>query len=501
MLYRKTTKAVSAAILTVMALLGVSAHAIIDLDATTAAGVGTITFSKETLGVIASGTAPANQFHGLHLDETGAVSACNAISSTSTSSMLAVKTKLGIRIASGATRYVRLDLTNMRFRKAIVDNSYTDFCTAGASGNPTTTLEAGGAVSDDFVVIGVTAGSTDLGVDQNVAFHLSDNLEIKTGATSGVFAYAAYADLGTAVGETNAVKTASKTGVLVRPSMTVRITEGSPAVANVAVNPRFTDFVGGGRKPLGSVMVSLNNNHLKAVTGGGTVAALADVQSRGWVALTAPGGLEFGTFTMHAGDDCSAAASGVSVAATGDNKGVGIAGVALGTRTLCVAQKKVDDDKDPNTPTVALEIPEVDIKAALNFLKVATAQFAPPNVAAQDIGSIERNGTTVRLPYLSTADGYNNRLIIVNRGSVAADYTLTFTTEDGTTATAGHMAEGMVAANSTMVIRVGDAVTLVGGSRTAATLAVVAPNTLVDVATTIVNLEDGSTDTVTYDTN
>ena len=144
-------------------------------------------------------------------------------------------------------------------------------------------------------------------------------------------------------------------------------------------------------------------------------------------------------------------------------------------------------------------IPETTIAAATAFTANTTAQFAPAALAETTIGSIERNGTTVRLPYLTTYEGYNQRLIIVNRGSVAADYELTFTTEDGTEAAPGHMAEGMVAAGKTLVIPVGDAVTMTGRSRTSATLAVVAPNHLVDVATTIVNIEDGSTDTVTYD--
>ena len=498
MLYRKTTQAVSAAILAVMALLGVSAHAVIDLDARGGATspVGTVTFSKETLGAL---TAPATH-HPLMVNETGAVGACSVASSTSTSTRLAVKADLGMRIGEDQTRYVRLDLTNMLFRTAITDN-FTDVCllTQGISDH-TRALEAGGAKGDDFVIFGISPVGGDAQSTWEIFFALHDLLEIQTGATTGSISYGAYADVGTAVGESNALKRVSKVAVAVAPSVTTKVTPGtSPAVANVATDPRFTDFVGGGRKPLGTVTVTLNTTHLKSVTGGGMVATLRDVMRSGAVTLTAAGGLEFGTFSMHPGSDCTGTAAGVSVATKGETKGQGSVSVAAGARTLCVARRTVDHDNNRTTPAVPQVIPETSIAAAVNYVKNATAHFPPANLAATTIGSIERNGTTVRLPFLTTFENYNNRIVIVNRGNVPADYELMFTTEDAVTATPGHMAEGTVPANATMVIKVADAVTLEGGTRTAATLAVVAPETLVDVATTIVNKMDQSTDTVTYD--
>ena len=498
MLYRKTTQAVSAAILAVMALLGVSAHAVINLDARggAASPVGTVTFSKETLGAL---TAPANH-HPLMVDETNEAGACAVPSSTSTSTRLAVKADLGMRIGEGQTRYVRLDLTNMKFRVAVTD-SFNDVCliTEGIP-NHSRTLEAGGAVGDAFVIYGLSPTGGDAQSSWDVIFALHDRLEIATGATTGSFTYGAYADVGTAVGQSNALRRTSKVGVAVASSVTTKVTPGtSPAVANVATDPRFTDFVGGGRKPLGTVAVTLNTNHLKSVAGGGMVATLRDVMRSGAVTLTAAGGLEFGTFSMHSAADCTGTPAGVTVSSKGETKGQGTVSVAAGARTLCVARRLVDHDNNRTTPAVPQEIPETSIAAAVTYVKNATAHFPPANLAATTIGSIERNGTTVRLPFLTTFENYNNRIVIVNRGNVPADYELMFTTEDDVTATPGHMAEGTVPANATMVIKVADAVTLEGGTRTAATLAVVAPETLVDVATTIVNKMDQSTDTVTYD--
>lgn len=501
MLYRKTTKAVSAAILTVMALLGVNAHAVIDLDATTAAALGAVVFSKETLGNFSPGTAPAQQFHNLYVDEERAPSACNAPSSTATSTRLAVKTAVGMRIPAEGTRYVRLDLTNMRFRVAL-DSTALGVCLTGARTGAAFAIEAGGGVNDTRVILAVTNNtSAALPVSEPLYFALHGNLAIKTGATVGGFTYGAYADLGSANEQRAPLKTTARNGIFVASSVTVRVAPGVPAVADVAVNPRFTDFVGGGRKPLGKVTVTLNKTHLRAVQNGGLVATLAHVRRSGVARFTTPGGLGFGTFTMHAADDCSGTGAPVAVEARGENVGRGSVSLVEGERTLCVARRLHDHDEDRTTDPVPMVIPETTIAAATAFTANTTAQFAPAALAATTIGSIERNGTTVRLPFLTTFDAYNHRIIIVNRGNVAADYELTFTTEDGVTATPGHMAEDTVAANSTKVIRVGDAVTLVGGNRTAATLAVVAPNHLIDVATTIVTLEDKSTDTVTYDAN
>ena len=115
------------------------------------------------------------------------------------------------------------------------------------------------------------------------------------------------------------------------------------------------------------------------------------------------------------------------------------------------------------------------------------------------LGRIMRDGTTVRLPFLTTYSAYNQRLVIVNRGN-AAMYTISFTPEEGAMAVPGSDAEGTLAANSTTVINLADGnlVTLSGKTRTAGTLIVESEPTMIDVATTLVNIATGTTDTVVY---
>ena len=66
-------------------------------------------------------------------------------------------------------------------------------------------------------------------------------------------------------------------------------------------------------------------------------------------------------------------------------------------------------------------------------------------------------------------------------------------------ATPGMYAMGTLEPNSTKVLRAMDVVTLEGRSRTAATFVAEAQSTQIDVATVIVNLMTGSTDTVNYE--
>ena len=113
--------------------------------------------------------------------------------------------------------------------------------------------------------------------------------------------------------------------------------------------------------------------------------------------------------------------------------------------------------------------------------------------------SITRDGTTVHIPFLTTWADYNQRIVVSNRSANEAPYWITFRPEDGVMATPGMYATGTLDGNSTMVLRAMDVVTLEGRSRTAATFVAEAQRTQIDVATVIVNMMTGSTDTVNYD--
>ena len=170
-----------------------------------------------------------------------------------------------------------------------------------------------------------------------------------------------------------------------------------------------------------------------------------------------------------------------------------------GARVPCETYKRIE----PVSYTMDLVIKYAGITAKRQVADDAAA------------GSIKRDGTVVRLGYLTTATdfganaqgvwegwqggSYNQRLVIVNHGSVDAAYTLAdFAAEDGVTVTALDAATGMVPAGRSMVIPIRNMITIEGRSRTSAKLTVVATEANVSVATTQVTLPEGQTDTVVY---
>ena len=133
----------------------------------------------------------------------------------------------------------------------------------------------------------------------------------------------------------------------------------------------------------------------------------------------------------------------------------------------------------------------------------ANAAFLSPS-STHTLGSIERDGSTVRIAYLTTNQKYNQRLVLVNRTTGPVEYSMTFQTAAGTTATARDAASGMLQPGRT-VLMVRDIVEFAvtgrdAGGHGSAEIAVVAARNVIDAATVITNRDDGSTDTVVLDT-
>ena len=119
--------------------------------------------------------------------------------------------------------------------------------------------------------------------------------------------------------------------------------------------------------------------------------------------------------------------------------------------------------------------------------------------ASGPAGSIERNGTTVNISYLSVHPAYNQRLVIVNRGSRDAEFWMDdFQTEEGTEISGD--IRGTVAAGSRMVIRVQDELTVdMGQLRASGTINLTARSGAVDIMTIQENIGTGQLDTTMYD--
>lgn len=537
MLYRKTTTAISAVILGVVALLGATAHAV-DLNhvATPTNPFPTTVFSKETLPRPTS----ARQTHH-------AVMVAQA-----SSTALEIRSALGTlvpRVAAGTDlrpdafggTAVRYDLTNIQWARALTADNLGVF---RADGTPLTNdpsnvprgLRAGGtatagtspncngrtcAIFEIAADDSLSTGGTDLLPDTRLAMQGWDGLlavHRDGGGMARVRVYRNFDDA-LAAGSTGLRSdTGARPMIDVRSSVTTTLTAGAPAVADVAADPRFTNFSPAGAQRLGVISIALNAMHYKA---SGTmmeldlntrVGALGDVMNTtdSGIAFTdTTQNLGFGTFYLGpaaaagTAPTCAAAgAAGVSVASEGENIGRGAAAVFSGTRALCVAPRRPVDPATMRTARTGpnQEIPATAITATVSYAEVTGNAFAAAGMT-RPIGSIVRNGASAQLGYLTVSDRYNQRIIITNRSMADAEYELTnFYTEDGTEASGGEDVMGVVPAETSIVVLTRDAVQFTGSrARGSATLAVTAPAASVSVATTQVNLSDGSTDTVNYD--
>ena len=151
---------------------------------------------------------------------------------------------------------------------------------------------------------------------------------------------------------------------------------------------------------------------------------------------------------------------------------------------------------DGETAIPATEAYGAMVELERNTTNVSATTTLPSGT--HPLGMIGRDGTTIRIPYITTYSEYNQRLVLVNRGDETR-YEIEFMPEDGIMADPESM-EGMLPAGTSMMLT-RDIVTLTGGTRTAASITVDADPSMIDAATVTVNNMDGSTDTVTHTGN
>ena len=354
-------------------------------------------------------------------------------------------------------------------------------------------------------------------INENVApgesiwFNVSGLLAVPAGAGSYTALIASRGGNDSALGP---AFSGSATVVSAVSGLDAGVAMGAPVTADVATG--FKNFVDGANQAaLGSLWARAKEGDAAALAAAdGETAESSDILAAAdALGVTIKGDLSVGTFQLVSATS-TVAADGSFVASQ----------VACDTATaadaLAMEMEEVAEGEDPVTDTsmgtasrtageyglcvnVAENedrIPAGAYTASLSTTAVGEGAMAMEVVTDAAIGSIEQNGTSVNIAYLTASDKYNQRLIIVNRSAREVQYNVTdFVTEDGTTVEATEAASGNIAPMSQAVLRVRDLLTFTGMTRAAATVDVDALTGEVSVATTQVNLEDGSTDTVLYD--
>lgn len=475
MLSRKTLGVAGAAILGSVALLATNtASAVINLDT----GAGGVTVAKETL-----------------LDnEVTTVSDVTYYNVGATAGNLNIAVKQGISLPTNATVFYRFELGNMVFTADSAIASGT--LTSSNSSAPTMALVAGGTVNTNFAVYSV--GEAGLAAD-TLTLAVAD-ISVRSDAAGSVklMIYRESLDATIGAGST-----------LLPPVMVaeaVRVVDGleesgSSRESVADVETGFTKFTGtssssasiGGVQIRPTPGVALQSG--QAITSTNQLVGDSDdsVTGDNNVDVTFKGDFSEHMFTVSLMRDCT---------------GTAVASALNAAKTELVAQPNLEDDSVMDTFYLCIQVaekntmplPTGDYMATVAYGDLANAKFGRADQTVT-IGSIGRDGTTVYIPYLVTDDRYNQRIVIVNRASKDADYSMTFTSEDGIMADPGMAASGTLAANSTTVLRTADVVTITGGPphRASGMMSIVSTPGNISVATNQTTKMGGSTDTVVYE--
>ena len=221
--------------------------------------------------------------------------------------------------------------------------------------------------------------------------------------------------------------------------------------------------------------------------------------------VTVMGDFGFGNVMVHWTSE--PACSGTPIPDTGDllmrddedmvtntemTMAVNVTSFTTAAQHLCITVDNTDDDED----TLHVRIPETVKYVARVSYKAEPNRVHAPMGTDNKLGMIDRDGTTIRLPYLTTNVKFRQRVRIVNRGPEAG-YSMDF---HGDGDVAGEVAVGTLGANSITNMNLGteDVVTPGNGNNTSGTLIVEAGPGMIDVASVQINRELGTTDTVVY---
>jgi len=472
--------------------LGASTVMAVDLDGLTAATKLTSVIANDSLL-----TTNAQAGSGANLGKTYYRVTNSTNDATTVANHIATTGSIGVGLGIGEQVWIRYTLTGGAF-----DGVATLAMLSLNNGDNPDLISEGGAAGSSTVVYQYTVAGTVIDQAEDLIF-TPVNVGWDGVSALGV-SVSTYERLSDATNSTNALTT--KSGTILVGATGVRVLN-NPASVTAEVASLFTAFNAAGTvvaADLGSISIDSSTVAAAApVTAGtfavdsltGDVFAVDDaVTIAGATSLTTiTGDFSFGTFTTSV-NACVAATGAISVAAGTLNAAKTTATVpsslfsaigAVGNHgSLCMTADGTETIPVAAAYTASIALAPVAARAQAQAVRTAT------------FGAIKHNGTTVQLPYLTTFEGYNQRLVIVNRGTTDATYSVTFTPETGSTATAGTAATGTVAAGSTSSIKVTDIVTMTGKTRTAGAIVIVAPTTSLSVATNQVTLADGSTDTV-----
>ena len=403
--------------------------------------------------------------------------------------ILTITSPFGVSLVASQVAYFRVDFGNAKVNTALSTGTVTVGQSLIASPYTVTqlatTLVSGGAVGDSYAIYSVTAPSatTEIKSTSIVTFTPpASALKVTSISSPVTMTYSLYETL--TLASNSGASISSKTANLATFAAGFKYS----IVANntvASVNGSFKKFVASSATTT-PVLANLGTLNYGVTTGvvspiaAGTQVALADLTATG-TKLTISGDFTAVDTTKNGGvflaadSSCTVAGPGVMVAG---NASATIALGAIAGTNVCYAV----------TGTTA--IPAQTITAALTVVPATGSTAA--SVAAQTLGTISHDGTTMVAPLAQVPTGWISRLVLNNSGTVARDYTVTALGETGNTITlTGAAASGTIQPGTT-VIDLAALMTATGAPRSGLKVVVTAPQSEIDGLFQIVNGGNGS---------
>jgi hypothetical protein len=456
MKYKKTTALMAAAAFAATAPLSVLA--VVDLDSATEVS---LKYSDELKGAVDANGRIEVDTNANDLDVAGAA---------------------GFAVATGSViRYYRFDLTGAAFEGTptlsqatvkVANNAQAGVALAGA-------LQNGGDDESYAIFKVTTATNTDEVISASDLTLACAKYDLDPTVTANV-QYQMFETVSNAANSVNPLVNKNiNLAQFVSGANYAGVVEAVAATATVASG--FTKFTGAvtlasiGLLDSGDVITTAAdaaNNTLKIT---GATSAAADYITAAQT-LTLTGDVSVGVFSSFVNANCTGAE--IACVKAADNGSCTIASTATAAdQSICIELGAI---------TAGTTLAKGDYSLA----------FATDTGMDASLGSVSYDTTSVEVPYVTTYDGYNQRIFIDNRGTTAAYYSTTFTTENGVTAASGASGTGTLAAGEMTTVKAADLVTFTGGTRGTATIEIEAQDTKLKVVTQIVDLGTGMTDTI-----
>ena len=396
--------------------------------------------------------------------------------------------ELGFTIGAGTSKYVRIDLENAIFG-ANVALTVPDTATPAVTING---IVSSGGAGSDFVIFEVAALGDDIAADAVVTL-TADSYNVSTSMTSTI-QYRLFETATQAVNETDLLKdTGEKDFTTTGTGLTGNIFVANDV--NSLLEDEFKQFEGpAATATVGYIDTSLVNTLEDGVTANGILAPATGLQVVAADLITAAdedftlafgGDFSFGDWTLDTAADCATSTT-ADLDESLDPVAVDVTAAVLNGNEhhLCVT---VDGTEIINKGSYTASVESADGTSV---------------DLSGDLGTISYDTITVEIPYVTTFEDYNQRLILRNTSGTPVDFTISFSTETGVEAnTTGKDVGGTIPANGVLIKKMTDFVSFEGRTRGSATVEIEGLEENIQAATQTVNSTDGTTDTVILNAN